>query len=166
MTTDAVVLSFLFIHIGVILVVTAYFTLGAAVAPGLTERARVRFARRPWLPLLLGVGVSVPWVIASLVLLKLNAAPAKLAGAVLGCTWILAGLVGGSGLAQHVGRGAGGSPPTLMHTVRGGLLISLTWVLPIVGWLGMLPLTLATGVGCLLLGLVPARRPVPPPVPA
>lgn len=157
MTTDAVVLSFLFIHLGVILVVTAYFTLGAALAPGLTERARVRFAKRPWLPLLLGTAVSVPWVVASLVLLNIQSSPIKFAGAVLGCLWLLVGLIGGSAMAQHVGRAGSEAPPSWVHTVRGGLLISLTWVLPLVGWLIMLPLTLATGVGCLLLGLVPMR---------
>ncbi len=157
MTTDAVVLSFLFIHLGVILVATAYFTLGAALAPGLTERARRRFAQRPWLPLLLGTAVSVPWVVSSLVLLNVQSSPIKFAGAVLGCLWLLVGLIGGSAMAQHVGRSGSEAPPSWVHTVRGGLLISLTWVLPLVGWLIMLPLTLATGAGCLLLGLVPMR---------
>jgi hypothetical protein len=70
--------------------------------------------------------------------------------------WILAGLVGGAGIAQHVGRGRDGTAEWL-QTVRGGLFISLTWILPLVGWLGILPLTLATGVGCLVLGLFPVQ---------
>ena len=54
---------------------------------------------------------------------------------------------------------------TWQNSVRGGLFISLTWVLPVVGWLGMLPLTLAAGLGCLILGFVPLR-PAAAPAPA
>ncbi len=156
MTTSAVVQTFLFIHIGVILVVTAYYTLGAALAPALTRRSRLRFARRPWLAVLVGLMISVPWVVASLVLLNLPAAGLKFAGAVLGCLWVLVGLVGGAGIAQHVGQSSTDST-SWVGTVRGGLFISLTWVLPLVGWLGMLPLTLAAGIGCFVMGLFPMR---------
>lgn len=157
MTTSAAVQTFLFLHIGVILVVTAYFTLGAALAPNLTERARIRFARRPWLPLIAGLLVSVPWVVLALVLLNLDSAALKFAGAFLGCVWVLLGLIGGAGIAQHVGRGTAAETPAWVQTVRGGLFISLTWILPLVGWLGMLPLTLATGIGCLILGIAPLK---------
>jgi len=156
MLTTATVYTFLFIHIGVILVVTAYYVFGAAVAPGLTERSRARFARRPWLPMLLGLVISVPWVVLALILLNAGIGGARFAGAVLGCLWLLCSLLGGAGMAQHVGRGDDRSP-TWISSVRGGLFITLTWVLPLVGWLGMLPLTLATGLGCLILGLFPAR---------
>lgn len=156
MTTSAAVYTILFIHVGVILVVTAYFTVGAAVAPTLTSRARHRFAQRPWLPAVIGLAISVPWIVAALVLLNLPSGAFKFAGAFLGCTWILAGLVGGAGIAQHIGRGREDTAEWI-QTVRGGLFISLTWILPLVGWLGILPLTLATGVGCLVLGLFPVR---------
>lgn len=158
--TSAVVYTILFLHIGVILVVTAYFGLGAALIPRITQRARIRFGRRPWLPMLIGVAISLPWVVASLVLLNLDAAAIKFAGAAIGCLWILLGLIGGAGIAQHVGSGgtAGAGPVTWVQTVRGALFISLTWVLPLVGWLVMLPLTLAAGIGCLVMGLVPLPR--------
>ena len=157
MTTSAVVYTFLFVHIGVVLVVTAYFTIGAALAPRLTERSRIRFARRPWLPAIIGLVLSVPWVIAAVAMLNVDAGAVKFAGAVLGGLWVLLGLIGGAGIAQHVGRGADDEPVSWVQTVRGGLLISLTWILPLVGWMVMLPLTLAAGVGCLVIGLVPMR---------
>lgn len=157
MITTATVYTFLFIHLGVILVVTAYYALSAALAPGLTERARQRFARRPWLPVIVGLVVSGPWVLTSIVLMQTGIAGIAFLGAVLGCLWLLCGLIGGAAIAQHVG-GRGSSSLSLADTVRGGLLLSLTWVLPLIGWLGMLPLTLAAGVGCLILGLFPARE--------
>jgi hypothetical protein len=118
----------------------------------------VRFARRPWLPTIIGVAISVPWVIASLVLLNLPMGGAKFAGATIGLLWILLALIGGAAIAQHVGRSRSSAGDSWVHAVRGGLLITLTWVLPLVGWLIVLPLTLATGIGCLLLGLLPMRE--------
>jgi hypothetical protein len=155
----------LFVHVGVIAMVASYYTLGAAIAPRLTERARDRFARKPWLPIVVGVGISIPWVAISIVLLN---TPVQFAGAVGLGLWVLFGLVGGAGIAQHVGVAASGEDATWRHTLRGGLIISLTWVLPIVGWLFMLPVTLAAGVGCLSMSLIPTRRPAvsaPPIVP-
>ena len=160
MTTQAVVYTWLFVHIGVILVVTAYYTLGAAVMPSLTERGREHFARRPWLPIVVGLVISVPWVLFAIVMLQQAPAVAKFVGAAAGCLWVLSGLIGGAGIAQHVGRSGGGDSHTWVHTVRGGLFIVLTWILPLVGWLVMLPLTMAAGVGCLVLGLFSGRRSV------
>ncbi len=153
MTTHAVVYTWLFIHIGVILVVTSYFTLGAALAPALTNRARQQFAARPWLPIIIGLVISVPWMLAAIVLLQQAPAAAKFVGAVLGCLWILLGLIGGAGIAQHVG-GGDNAPDRVswVQTFRGGLFICLTWVLPLVGWMVMLPLTMSAGIGCLVLG--------------
>ena len=156
MTTTAVVYTFLFIHIGVILVVASYYTFGASLAPQMTERGRIRFARRPWLPIVIGTLVSVPWVVIALVALNMPSGAVKFAGAALGSLWILSGLLGGASIAQHIGR-VDGQSPTWSQTFRGGLLIVLTWILPIVGWLVMLPMTLCAGVGCLLLGILPMR---------
>ena len=158
MTTSAFVTALLLIHVGVILVVTAYYTVGAVLAPGLTERARIRFAGRPWLAVLIGLAISVPWVVAAIALLNAPFAAVKFVGAALGCLWVFLGLMGGAGIAQHVGRAEAGSGPTWTQTVRGGLLISLTWALPLVGWLGMLPLTMAAGIGCFVLGMLPLRE--------
>jgi len=157
MTTAAAINTWLFIHIGVILVVTAYYSLGAALAPGLTGRARALFARRPWMPVLIGLALSLPWVVASIVLLQQPAGAAKFTGAALGCLWVLSGLIGGAGIAQHIGRTEAGGTALWLQTVRGGLFISLTWILPLVGWLLVLPLTLAAGVGCLVLGMFSGR---------
>lgn len=158
MTTHAVVYTWLFIHIGVILVVTSYYTLGAALAPALTDRARRHFARRPWLPILIGLAISLPWVLAAIVLLQQTPAAVKFLGAVLGGLWVLLGLIGGAGIAKHVGGNGAPDRDSWVQTFRGGLIISLTWVLPIVGWLGMLPMTLAAGIGCLAMGVFSGRE--------
>ena len=163
MTVSAVVLAWVFIHLGVILVAAAYFTVGAAMLPRMTERARHRFARAAWLPAVLGLIVSVPWVVGALVMLNLPSGALKFAGAVLLGFWFLFGLLGSAGLAQHIGcigdASAGNSWKT---TFRGGVFLALTWALPVVGWIAALPMTLAAGVGSMLLNALPQRRIAPP----
>jgi len=164
MTPSAQVWLFVFLHVGVIMVATAYYAFSAALAPRITHRARVRFARYPWLPALIGVAISTPWVIVSLALLSAPAPALKLAGGIALALWLLLGLIGGAGIAQHIGRapqGGGDLPaPSWTESIRGGLLLTLTWILPFVGWFAMLPLTLAAGIGCLVVGLFPLREPL------
>lgn len=158
MLTNAVVTSILLVHLGVLLVAAAYYTVMAAMLPGITAQGRERFSQRPWLAVVVGVVVSAPWVGASLVLLNLPHPLLKLTGGVFAGLWILCGLAGGASLAQHVGSMSSSERPTWAHTARGGLFLALTWALPIIGWLFVLPMTIATGVGCFLTGLVPAAR--------
>ena len=156
--TNAVVVSILLVHVGVLLVAAAYYTVSAAMLPGLTLRARERFAACPWLAVLVGVVLSAPWVTGVLVLLNLPHPALKLAGAVFGGLWLLCGLAGGASLAQHVGAGGRTDAGSWTHTARDGLFLALTWAFPFVGWLFMLPLTIMTGVGCFIVGAFPNRR--------
>jgi hypothetical protein len=172
MITTAHVYTTLFLHLGVLLVVTAYYTIGAALLPGITTRAAARFAARPWFVTIIGVAISIPWVVGSIVIAQFSGPP-QLIGAMLLGAWIIAGLVGGAGIARYVGTQGSdrGRDDDRWQTVaRGGFLIALTWALPFIGWLVVLPLSLAAGVGCLALsrGVRPvAPAPVPaPPIPA
>ena len=153
MTTSAVVQTFLFIHLGVLLVVPAYCALGAALAPSFTAAGARRFAARPWKAALWGLALSAPWVGAAIFLLNRDAGGLKFAGAVLGCLWVVCGLFGGSGAALHLGRSGNGRSAPWIQSARGGALVALTWFLPLAGWFGLLPLSLATGVGCGFLAL-------------
>jgi hypothetical protein len=164
MITTAHVYAILFIHVGVILVATAYYTMGAALLPGVTGRAAHRFAGSPGRVLLVGVACSVPWVAVSVLLLS-RGGPLGLVGGTIGAAWLLTGLLGGAGIAEHVGR-RGEAGATWRSTARGGLVIALTWALPIIGWLIVLPASIAAGVGCALLARRPVRQPTPPPAPA
>ena len=96
MTPSATVWTIFFVHIGIVLVATSYFALSAALAPRIAHRARMRFAQRPWLPMLIGVFISLPWVVLALVLMNQPIAGLKFAGAVAGSAWVLVGLIGGA----------------------------------------------------------------------
>lgn len=150
MLTTAHVWTAFLIHIGAILTAVAYFVVAGALLPNATERAAMRLSERPVATALLGVLISAPWVAVSLFLLGRGGVAASL-GALLGMLWLLLGLLGGGAVAYRVGQVGHGWP----RIARGGTIVALTWVLPLVGWFVVLPLTLSTGVACLLLS---ARR--------
>lgn len=155
--TQAQVWTFFWLHIGVILVVTSYYTLAAAIWPNMAARAAIRFGQRWWLTLLIGLLVSIPVVLVSILLA--TAGPVQAIGVIGLMAWFLLGLVGGSGMALHVGRHGQPEMPPAKAAMRGGLLIGFSWALPLIGWLFVLPLTIAMGVGCLILGWMPIRPP-------
>lgn len=151
MLTSANVWATVFVHLGIIIASVAYFVVGAMLMPGATHRGCMRFAAKPKGTIAIGLAISVPLVVVSLILLQRGGALASL-GAFIGLAWILAGLMGGAALARHVGQ----SGEDWRRVARGGTLIALTWVLPLIGWFVTLPLTISTGVACLLLS---ARTP-------
>jgi hypothetical protein len=150
MITSAVVSAWLWVHVGVLLVVVGYSACGYAILPGAAERGRERLARRPILTALIGLGISAPWVIGAIVLMNLPNGALKFAGALLGLSWLFIALVGMSAIALHVGRRDVTESARWHDVARGAGLVTLTWMLPLLGWFVALPLTLACGVGCLV----------------
>jgi hypothetical protein len=85
----------------------------------------------------------------------------KFAGAALLLLIILFGLMGSAGLAAQVGVGLGayvGEKTTWRRVWRGGLVLGLTFILPLIGWLLILPGVLIIGTGAAL-GSMRHRRP-------
>lgn len=152
MTTSAVVQGILFLHLGILLVVTAHFALWSALFPGLRERGQQRFAAHPWKTTFVGLGISIPVALFAIALLKDGGDDGgKFLGAVISCLWVVWGLVGCPSLAAHVGSLAGAESGDQTVVIRGAAIIVLSWMLPLLGWFLLLPLTLACGVGCCLM---------------
>jgi hypothetical protein len=163
MITSAVVSAWLWVHVGILLVTVAYATCGSAILPGVAERGRAQLAVRPTRVVLIGLGVSVPWVLASIILLNLPNGAVKLIGAAALVGWAVLSLAGLASVSLLVGDRNAAGGPRWAHVARGAACVSLTWMLPVVGWFVMLPLSLAAGLGCLIAGR-PSAAAVPPPL--
>ncbi|MDZ4829719.1 MAG: hypothetical protein SGJ09_05910 [Phycisphaerae bacterium] len=161
MLNSAVVSAWLWIHVGVLLVVVAYAACGSAFLPTASERGREILARSPIRTLLIGLAMTVPIMLVAIVLMNLPNGAVKLVGTVMAVSWLMIGLVGLAPLALHVGARGDAGPIRSTTVMRGGALIALTWMLPVVGWFVALPLTLACGAGCLLLSLRDGQRGTP-----
>lgn len=150
MITSAVVSAWLWVHIGILLVVIGYSACGWAILPSAAERGRQRLASRPILTAIVGLAISAPWVTGSIVLMTLPNGVLKFAGVLLGLSWLFVALVGMSAIALHVGKRDASGSARWHEVARGAGLVTLTWMLPLLGWFVALPLTLACGVGCLV----------------
>jgi hypothetical protein len=147
------VFMWLFLILGILTVVVGYWLLSAALFPGLVGRARARYQDRPVRTVGVGFAVTVPLVVLGLVLANLPNGGAKFAGFVVLLSLVLTGLVGSAGLARHVGHELA-SPVDVeqpwRRVLRGGTILSITFVLPLIGWLFVLPVTLVSGVGAVV----------------
>lgn len=153
MLNSAVVSAWLWIHVGILLTAIAYATCGSALLPGNAERGRQWLANRPIRTLVIGLSLSIPWMLVAILLMASGKGGAVgLAGVVLAVAWVLVALLGLGSVSLHVGARGEVGPARWTTTARGAAILSLTWMLPIVGWFVALPLTLACGLGCLVGG--------------
>lgn len=163
--TTANVLVWLFIALGFFLMFVSYWLASAALFPAHVARCAEQF-RRPVVTTLIGLLLAVAPIAAGTGVL--NAAPAALKwiGLLLIAAPLLAGLVGSAGLARRIGVGL----PTphdatqpWRAVLRGGVVLALTFLLPILGQLLVIPLVLTAGTGAAFFswwGERRARRPV------
>lgn len=163
------VFKILFIILGILITTVAYWLLFEALFRRVVERASVVYEANPYKVVLVGAIVGVPLFLASLGLLQ-SAAGLKLFGAVLMSALLLVGLIGSAGLARLIGSRLASSTDSAYpwrRVLRGGIVLSITFVLPVVGWFFVLPLTLASGVGAVILSRWGQRSAqiVPPAVP-
>jgi hypothetical protein len=151
---------------GAYIVINGYWMTTQGLFPQFVDNCRERIRRAPFKPLLLGLGAAVPGVLLGIAMMRAPSPVLKFAGATLLLVLVLVGLLGSAGLAAQVGVGLGAYPedrPSWRRVWRGGLVLGLTFVLPLVGWLMILPGTLVIGIGATLqsLGRRTAMRDAP-----
>jgi hypothetical protein len=134
----------------------------ALVMPGTVERATARIANRKGLSFTLGLlGLFALLTLAGR-LLKAPSPPARLAALVLILGGLATALLGGVALARALARKlrATEGPLGLRDLLRGVFLLETAVLLPIVGWLVVLPIAFLISLGAGLQSLWPsAHRP-------
>jgi hypothetical protein len=148
------VLMWFLLIAGTYLVLNAYWLANEALFPHMVEAAGQRYRRRWVLCTLLGMVIFVPVFILGLVLLRAPSGGIKMLGAFISMSVFLVALVGSTGLCREIGAGLA-SPIDEMQpwrkVLRGGGVLGLMFVLPVVGWFLVLPWVLVSGGGALLL---------------
>jgi hypothetical protein len=135
---------------GTYIVINGYWLTTQGLFPSFVERCRIHIRSTPIRALLLGLAITVPAATAGVAMLRAASPSLKFAGATVLLLLILIGLMGSAGLAAQAGIGLGAYPdqPACWRRVwRGGLVLGLTFILPLIGWLLILPGTLIIGVG-------------------
>ena len=162
--------------VGFLLAQQGLWLLCRALWPRRLAAAADRCRRRPVVSFLLGLPVAAAVITG--VAVAGNAFGAVGQAAAFGgfiLFWIYANL-GTAAFATYIGERLA-SPADLARpwaaTVRGGVAMELAWLVPIVGWIGILPASLVMGTGAVTLAMFQRNRApreqeatVPPPLPA
>ncbi len=154
----------LFLILGTQAVMVSYWLLAAALFPDALRRARTAYDQRSGRVTVTGLVTAIPTLLAGAGLLQASNPLLKLIGGLLVSTPIALGLVGSAGLCDRIGAGLPGDADVRLpwrRVLRGGIVLSFAFVLPVLGWFVLLPWTLVSGVGASLGSL--RRRPAEPP---
>lgn len=155
------VFKIVFLIVGSLLVLVSYWLASAALFPVWIARARAAYDTRSVRSTLLGAAVTAPLALLGIGLMSNGAQPplVLLGGLVVSVPVFLA-LAGSAGLALRIGAGLalpGDELAPWRRVLRGGTVLALTFLLPLVGWFIVAPFALVSGVGAALLAM---RAPV------
>lgn len=160
----SVVFSWLAVALGFVVALPSLWMCCEAIWPERTARKAGLALTGLWKSLFLGL---IPFLIFVASLSRLG--KAGLAGVIPIGLLLLWGFIGGSGLARAVGERLWpylAAERPWKQTMRGGFVIAGTALLPVVGWLFILPLVLILGWGVSLRAIFAGRNPSSPPAPA
>jgi hypothetical protein len=145
------VFKIVFLVLGALLVLVAYWLAAAALFPTWTSRARGAYDAHPARVSLVGAGVSAPLTLLGIAMASNSPnAALKVVGALVVSVPILLALGGSSGFALRIGAGLAmpdDERTPWRRVLRGGVVLSLTFLLPVVGWFVVFPWVLVSGVG-------------------
>lgn len=150
-----------FLILGLFLALPGYWLLSRALFPRLTEGSRRCYEKMPVRTTLTGVGITVLLVIVSALLVSIPAAPLQTIGVLFISASVAFALSGAGGLCALIGTRL--ASPADEHrpwraTLRGGIVLELSFLLPLAGWFLLLPLALISGAGAATIALFRRRR--------
>ncbi len=163
------VFKILFLILGMLICTVSYWLMFSALFASAVGRTQQVLAARPFRVLLMGALVGIPLVLLGLAMAANGAGPLKLLGVTLLILLTTAALFGSTGLVRMVGIGLGNPQISRSNggvVLRGGSVVAIACVFPLVGWFLLLPIVLILGFGAMLQGLrkeivVPAPVQVP-----
>lgn len=166
--TTANVLLWLFLTVAFYFVFLSHWLVACSLFPTYVERCQEQY-RRPVVTTLTGLLFTVIPIALGLTLTQIAPPALKWIGILVTTVPILAGLLGTAGLARRVGCGMPApvdeSQPW-RRVLRGGTALALTFLLPVLGQLVVIPLVLSSGVGASVLSWLSRKKaPVPPALP-
>ncbi|MCU0795202.1 MAG: hypothetical protein MUF31_04620 [Akkermansiaceae bacterium] len=163
--TTANVLLWVFLTVAIYFVFLSHWLVAVSLFPTYVERCQAQYGR-PIVTTLVGLLFTVIPIALGLALTHIAPPALKWIGILITTVPIVAGLLGTAGLARRIGCGipapVDDSQPW-RRVLRGGTALALTFLLPLLGQLILIPLVLASGVGAsVLVGFSRKPKSAPP----
>lgn len=153
-------MSIFFVVLGMLLAFCGLWLMCRGLWPEAVEAAAQRCSKRIWPYFLAGIPLTLVMVVLTKVLFVLGPV-GKIAGIGVVCLYMLQSHTGVSGLVTAIG---GRLPSPLDEhspwraTLRGGIALELTYLLPILGWFVVLPASIIVGTGAINVALLSKLR--------
>lgn len=153
-------MAIFFVILGLLLAFPGLWLLCRGLWPKTVEGAAVRCSRGLVKSFLVGAPITAVMAIVTAVLSKAFGAAGTIAAFGTVCLYMMLAHAGVAGLVTHIGQRLA-SPSDAERpwkaTLRGGVVLELTYLLPILGWFVILPVSIIIGCGAATLSLLPVR---------
>ncbi len=147
------ILKIFLLILGLLIVYVSYWLLAQALFPRLVERASRHYAQ-PLKISLVGLVVASFPIVLGLMIANLANPFLKVTGLTLAIAPVMVGLIGSAGLTLRIGTGLPSPADELQpwrRVLRGGVLLSFAFLLPVVGWIVLPAWALVSGCGAFIL---------------
>lgn len=158
------VLMWTFLILGFFVIFVAYWVAAVGLAPKLVEGSCERLGSSFWKSLLLGLAMGIPGIAVGLGVANGGPPALKVAGILVVMVVFLAGLMGSAGLCLRIGMGlkcAVDADEPWRRVKRGGTVLGLMIIFPVLGWFLVFPAAVFSGIGALFLSWRDSRE-LPP----
>lgn len=125
------------------------------------EAAAERCSRNLWKPFLVGIPLSLLTFVLIVAFTKLLGSVGNIIAIAIFCGYLMFASVGVSGLATSIGQKLQSeidSKQPWRMTLRGGIVLVISYLLPILGWFIILPFSLVIGCGAATLSFFNFKR--------
>lgn len=155
------IFKFLFPLVGTLMSFVCYCLLFEGTFPGAVDRCRRAYQTRPILSMLLGGGVGIPGTMLAVVFFNSGNPLGQFLGFSTLFLLLSLAILGSAGLASLIGHRLN-SPQDAQQpwkrVYRGGVVLAITFIFPMLGWFLVLPVTLLSGIGAALISLKGSKK--------
>ena len=150
-------MSIFFVILGMMLAFPGLWLLCRGLWPEAVAVAADRCRKSLWSSFLVGLPITIMMIVVTRILFSVLGPVGKITGVGVVCLYMLQAHTGVSGLATSIGRrllSPLDEQRPWRSTLRGGVVLELTFLLPFLGWFVILPVSIIIGSGAANLGLL------------
>jgi len=154
-------MSIFFVILGMMLAFPGLWLLCRGLWPKAVATAADRCRKNLWSSFLVGLPITIVMIVVTRILFSVLGPVGKIAGVGVVCLYMLQAHTGVSGLATSIGHrllSPLDEQRPWRSTLRGGVVLELTYLLPILGWFVILPASIIIGSGAATLGWLSKLR--------
>ena len=146
-----VVLTIVALHAAAFLILLGHWLVAIGLFPERTRAFQEQYTVRPMRAVLLGIFTYGPLFLLLLNSGKIPSAPIRILVVIAGFVALLIAFAGTAGLALRIGKNLSGNSTPWQQGLRGGVMLALVFITPVLGSLFLLHIGLASGFGAFLL---------------